>query len=813
MSRNVLSRELKNEIVKFEHDLRQSILPKCFDEFDDFQDYCIHHDAALVLISLKAIFYTGQTLEKVKQQFLVNCLKRRAETKGTSLSFEAAPKNVINRLYFNICCYLFNPSNMYELFAILFADDLSATQIFLELDFYSDSNIGTNNKSIHLYFSQNDFKSYLKSMPCPASLDAVSTFIYSGHVCFAMGNIENLDFKQHVAFYEMVAAYSQTLFKNIYTYNSSTVQLKLDVEIYLSKGISFRESLTRFSRDLLLGGEGLSGESTALPISEKACGNFRLYLDLLDEKNRACLLKLQNQSYSVCRILADLDEGGCVETAASNINAIIGDPNNQEILKTMPSISYQNQSLAMMQKYPGRGKAVFSLEDRSQFLLPSILLKKAFSKLNFNNNNQLETFLIHLPIENYQDLFEIVNFDLINTYLCRKTKKSNKCFYIFQSLLNSNYFTTAQKDALLSAMYQNINRFGGFSNDAFQILPTFFIFCLEQFPKLDWANFSQAIIFHLKSFAEYSHDPERFILLFKNLTSEERINFAYQNVVSGLLYPYFTDNPAYLEKFLSLLPINKLNQFLDYENICKFLAKPEFIVTIFKFLMDAGYDLHQSIKNASEYSLLYLTKYDIELSKKLLLSLPEKSRVLELKKPTPDTQSLISEVWKTSQYVNEIMSLIPKPMRISIFLEGISLSDLSSYAKTNQADFSTLLENLIFCSTDVELIFRKAQKKSNHQERNFLENLATVELSASDSCQLAMMFVNSYIAHGRLCEFLENHQSVIELLMANAYRSNVSISVLSQTRFFGGMQQGQYNLSSSVISNVDAGHPFKRLKI
>lgn len=349
-----------------------------------------------------------QEVEVLQAAFKKLCKQREIENKNSCLSFTALPEGTCNRLYFDIACILFNAEEFKDVLEIL----MPATQSFLMVQ-VSDI---LSSKTSFSYTLEDRVQIQLHRQPLntfkhyPAELHFFSQIAAGDNVIIDLNEIRHLPLFIHHKLFTLLQGYP-TLKEKLYRHNNDFQQLLFDIELLEKNGTPPNQALSRLIHDLTRSGSRYTGLDEAADAATFAFVQFRVYLEKFPASFQNDILALESPSkdYQLKDVFKELEKGGCVETAASQLTVIQEYGPNKAILNSIP-----NGSREQLQTIKKRYRQPLSItgNDKTK-VLPSSLLSFLLNDITIYTPYDYIDLLLNLPPAEYLPFLKHVSINCI----------------------------------------------------------------------------------------------------------------------------------------------------------------------------------------------------------------------------------------------------------------------------------------------------------------------------------------------------------------------------------------------------------------
>lgn len=190
----------------------------------------------------------------------------------------------------------------------------------------------------------------------------------------------------------------------------------------------------------------MTGSQYADLVAQQAVADFIYYLESLPIETQVSLLALKGQDRTLEQVKNHLTKGYCVETAASNLQAIIDNPQNATILNQHPTLdeSFIRRIKQGYEKTPLTIRA-----DDTTAKLPPVLLQGCLDRIHIQHAYDYISLLLSFPPDLYSPLMQYAH---LHSGLVLPPALAEE--------INEGIFSEEQKQAFFEALATHYKRFG-----------------------------------------------------------------------------------------------------------------------------------------------------------------------------------------------------------------------------------------------------------------------------------------------------------------------------------------------------------------
>lgn len=417
-------------------------------------DYASVQDKVLQLELCKEIKEL-ETLLAVSKNFARSFKKRcrlRQNTLDCSIGFEKVAATYCNQLYWELAELIFQPETIGEMLKILMPNLTHYVQIALP-SYLPSPNMSQRQQ--YTYFKSFDpAYSYLdlNSLNDPPEFATLDYFVIADNLLIDVRDIRHFSLLTHVKLKNALTLKHASLKSKLYEHNYSLKKLSTDIDIYNTKGMTPRTAIVHLIQRLFLGSTKVTGQDHATNAATHAVYSIFTYLENLPLSTQMELKALRNSKYRTLElILNSLINGECVHEASMDLDDFINFNENESVLNLPPKMSPQQlKTLEDMYKYKiGMQQSLIEANYDTDNLipLPNKLIKQVLVNIRPETSEELYDLLYEFAPEFYDMLFaHIILDDFVHM---------NQ----LSSIIQSDIFTSVQKEALAKALFKYQSRF------------------------------------------------------------------------------------------------------------------------------------------------------------------------------------------------------------------------------------------------------------------------------------------------------------------------------------------------------------------
>lgn len=359
----------------------------------------------------------------IKDHFKELCIARDKKNFGTRLHFIVNPENMCNKLYFDVACTLY-PNDSFKVLALLFPSIKKIWVGALELATPTDAqfesqakrrrpntvvklreidilNAATDEDLKHLIIKFEHFKRFV---------------IWKDNV-FILDSVMSFNFKLHCELHQALTEKAPQLLRAIAKHNVSLAALYHDIERYLREGATIYNSVLPMLQVMSLSGERLGYGISATAEGNKAAENLVVYYHTLPEALQRAFSNCKDTTSktTVAQVIDYIEKHGCIETAASELGAIIRNPANHLLLQSTPLISHEEKKALyhLYENMADGGRVTFDIALHTA-LVPASLSEYCYRKIMINNADQLVALLIAFQPTEYLEILRHTDLNAIS---------------------------------------------------------------------------------------------------------------------------------------------------------------------------------------------------------------------------------------------------------------------------------------------------------------------------------------------------------------------------------------------------------------
>ncbi|CEK09204.1 hypothetical protein [Legionella hackeliae] len=368
-------------------------------ECSNAKDYILAMEFADEVEFLTALLAKEE--QDFSNHFKKRCLKRAARNANSGLSFIANPTGACNQLYWKMTKLIFPELNtMGEMLAILQPAIKFIDVEPVRVDLTKKLSIQNTN-----FCFQEVPISELKTK---ADVDDLANFVTYKSLVFDVRQIANFNFSLHRIFNQTFEQYYPALVTRLYEHNPALAVLYERLWLIGGLGDTPREVISTVIAYFNIGSETTTGAFYATAGANHAFHKRLIsYVEALPSPFKENLLAAKNRrGISLQDVLNELYAGGCVETASSDLQSILDNPEKKDILDSypLPAIKELNQ------QYKTPLETI--KENEIQEVLPTYYVEQILSHLEIRTIEDFLTLVMICPPELYASLLEEVQIFL-----------------------------------------------------------------------------------------------------------------------------------------------------------------------------------------------------------------------------------------------------------------------------------------------------------------------------------------------------------------------------------------------------------------
>lgn len=383
------------------------------------------------------------------EQFKAYCHQRALENKNSCLSLMAMPEGSTNRLFWTIAEILITPQNLGQMLEIL--NPLLTAILSYELrPLAASSSFFPKERRDALINAQPELVlKPVNTLEMAATISELSSIIMHEDLSFDLRDIQELSFTQHQSIFQLLQEQQPSLSAVIYNHNESLRSLRENLDTVAKRGVSPFNKLKFLVQQLRMGGTSITGAQLASPSAAMAFNQFINYYTKLPPPLAEQLgsVSTKTNDSSLNMVIDNLNNEGCVESAADLIEDILSNPTNQTILHSKPYFSVE-QEKAITAVY-GRHNPLIMGFDNQQLLLPLSKMQVFIEQIKIETEDEFLTSLISFPSLLYTELLRHAQINY-SSLLKR-----------IGYLLEEKVFNQEQLQALNNALLNNMGTIGG----------------------------------------------------------------------------------------------------------------------------------------------------------------------------------------------------------------------------------------------------------------------------------------------------------------------------------------------------------------
>lgn len=376
--------------------------------------------------------------ETFRQEFQELCSERAYDALEQWLNYSYLPNGAANKLFYKIALCLFTEGasaiimpNVTRLISIELEEKLPSL-----LSFAQTKNL-VRNPELKLRVSAFQL----------AHFEDMSYFAFAEGKAFDLRSLQGLPLRMLRKVFALLEHHSPELLQKIQTHNFSLSSLTADIDLLNNKGQTPKDALQHLAQGLILGGEQVTRQAHATAPAYIACAQFDTYFNQLPVKIQNELVALNGKGVTLAKVLHDLADNQCVETASNNLKLILNENTHHDVLHRCYLMS-RDEIHRLERAY--RNDTQFNCIKEPSLELPAHHLKKQIALINITELDEWIGFLLNVTPSFYTQFF---------AHMTTSTFKKVVMFII--KAIQLDFFNLMQLDALTQVFKARMNQWGG----------------------------------------------------------------------------------------------------------------------------------------------------------------------------------------------------------------------------------------------------------------------------------------------------------------------------------------------------------------
>jgi ankyrin repeat protein len=606
-------------------------------------------------------------------------LGERAQDQEHCASFEGIPQSPTNQLYWEMAMEAFAPKTLGELLTylspntkrVVVADiDEGAIALRAKDNRELSQQLKVLQDNLPLKLEEKAFKA--EDFPQAPSQTGMGELILVEGCLFDVARINRFPLKTSSDLLIALEAQHPKLLVKLLNHNEAMQALKSDVALFRNNAFTPREALLRLCKGLRLGGQRMTGQEFASTSAESALKEFFEYFSALPQALKVEIRALTGENKSMEQVFSDdLDKGHCVETTASDIEAILQANPGNKALNSPPHLSLEARAL-LIKKYRKERPCAQNFDFTSLEHLPKKHLLGVLETIKTDTAQALVSLLINFPPQFYAallgGLFKQEGNDIILTHL--------------RNALAENFFNQEQRKALAYALGQHYSLISihylwesyDFSDWPF-VVDVFF--AIPENHRLDVIHRKDEMCFPLLH--RVYDNPESLKALLSLVPEKKRLEaLKMQGVLGQTVLHRAYDNPELLQALLSLVPKEERMEAVKLQDdiggtllLPKPFYNPKSLLAILSLVPENARLEAVKVENNEGTMVLHWVFDNPETLQVLLSLVPEEERLHAVTLKDERGQTPLHRYYHKPETLQALLSLVPEEKR----LEAVKAED------------------------------------------------------------------------------------------------------------------------------------------